>query len=125
MIAWWKLSNINHSNFTIDGVTVIESWLIEDPENDKSRALGFKAFPKGTWFATYKIDNKELWQGIKNGEVKGFSIEGFFIDELVSMHKDIETPTKEDKLYNQIGEILENTDLSDDDKYDKIQGLFK
>jgi hypothetical protein len=47
---------------------------------DKSTALGFDV-PKGTWMVSYKINNKETWQKIKNGELNGFSITGNFIEK--------------------------------------------
>ena len=65
-------------NFEVDGVSVIESWIVEDPENDKSGAYGLSV-PKGTWMVTMKIYDEELWQDyVKTGDVKGFSIEGMF-----------------------------------------------
>jgi hypothetical protein len=63
----------------INGVYIIESWIVEDPNMDKSRALGFSNIPKGTWFVAFRIDNDEIWnEYVKTGKVKGFSIEGIF-----------------------------------------------
>lgn len=59
------------------GVEMVESWIIEDPKRDKAFAHGYN-LPKGTWMAMYKIEDENLWERIKAGEVKGFSIEGFF-----------------------------------------------
>ena len=70
-------SNLEHET-PIDGVTVVESWLIEDSKIDKAVALGFKDLPKGTWMVSYKIDNDEVLAKIKSGEVLGFSVEGMF-----------------------------------------------
>lgn len=78
----WLMENKNHS-FSIHhqnelkDVSVIESWVKED-EADKSTALGFTNIPRGTWFISAKVDDEDLWQAIKNGEVNGFSIEGVF-----------------------------------------------
>lgn len=126
-------SNVQHSPFMFEGVTVIESWVIEDPENDKSNALGFNAFPKGTWMVTYKVDNEALWEKIKLGEVKGFSIEGYFIQDLVEMKAQMEaaeTKEKEEQLlideksYKEIESILADKSLSDEDIYDKVKDLL-
>lgn len=108
-------SNIEHSGISIEGVTVVESWLVEDPKMDKSIALGFSAFPKGSWIATYKVDNKELWSKIKSGEVNGFSIEGYFLPEITKMSVDIDT----------IGNIERTLkrDLSTDEMYDIIKKM--
>lgn len=79
------LKNCNHTHANFDhqdnysnSVFVIESWIVEDPENDKSKALGFKDVIKGTWFMTYKVVNAELWKSIKVNGFTGFSIEGWF-----------------------------------------------
>jgi hypothetical protein len=62
-------------------MTVVESWLIEDSKSDKSQLYGFN-LPKGTWMISMKVDNDEVWQDVKDGKVKGFSIEGYFADKL-------------------------------------------
>ena len=69
-------SNIEHMESIEDKVCLFESWLIEDPKRDKATALGF-GLPKGTWMVSLKVLDKELWyETVKNGEVRGFSIEG-------------------------------------------------
>lgn len=65
----------------IDGMTVVESWLIEDKVHDKSVKYGF-SLPKGTWMISMKVDNDQVWNDVKEGKIKGFSIEGFFADKL-------------------------------------------
>jgi len=78
------LKNGNQSNATLEhakkvsGVTLVESWIVEDKEKDKSAHYGMDV-PLGTWMGTMKIDNEVIWQDyVKTGMVKGFSIEGFF-----------------------------------------------
>jgi len=66
---------------SIDGMTVVESWLIEDKVHDKSVKYGF-SLPQGTWMISMKVDNDKVWNDVKEGKVKGFSIEGFFADKL-------------------------------------------
>jgi hypothetical protein len=60
----------------IEGVTVVESWYKES-DNDKSAFLGMDV-PVGTWVIGSKVDNPEIWASVKEGKVKGFSIEGYF-----------------------------------------------
>jgi hypothetical protein len=36
-----------------------------------------------------KIENDELWTRIKGGELKGLSIEGYFVDKMEKMSKPI------------------------------------
>ncbi len=59
----------------VKGVWMYESWIVG--ENDKSKDLGFN-LPKGTWMVSMKVEDEEIWQGIKSGKYKGFSIEGLF-----------------------------------------------
>ena len=73
-------STFEHS-FELSDMSVVESWLIEDPKNDKASAYGFD-LPKGTWMVSMKVLNDDVWRAVKEGEVKGFSIEGYFADGL-------------------------------------------
>jgi len=66
--------------FSVSGMTVVENW-IKRGEQDTSIALGLSAaLPEGTWFIGMKVDNDEVWNEVKAGKVKGFSIEGMFMD---------------------------------------------
>lgn len=125
-------SNVQHSNDIIEGVTVVESWIIEDPDNDKSNVLGFTDLPKGTWMVSYKVDDEDLWSQIKDGEVKGFSIEGYFITDLIEMSKteetkeiDISEIAADEESYNKIAEIIADKSLNDEQAYDKISEILK
>jgi hypothetical protein len=70
-------SNLEHE-IPVAGCTVVESWITEG-QYDKSQNFGFN-FPEGTWCIGMKIDNDEVWASIKQGDVKGFSLEGFFTE---------------------------------------------
>ena len=71
-------ATIEHTEKKVPDVSVVESWIIADPEKDKSNVYGM-SFPKGTWMAMMKINNDEVWQDyVKTGKVKGFSLEGMF-----------------------------------------------
>lgn len=67
---------VDHEN-KVDGVYLTESWIIEQPTKDKSNLYGF-TLPKGTWFGVYKVENEKVWEDVKAGKYKGFSIEGIF-----------------------------------------------
>jgi hypothetical protein len=73
-------TDVNHDDDVTQNNTLLESWIVEDPKMDKSTALGFNV-PEGTWMASYKINDKETWNQIKNGELNGFSIAGNFIEK--------------------------------------------
>mgnify|MGYP003669028269 CR=1 FL=1 len=87
----------------IDGVSVVESWIVSDPANDKSRAFGLDV-PKGTWMIRAKVDNEEIWQSVKSGDVMGFSIEGYFVDKVQKMQAKpkLSTDSMIRKLYNEL-----------------------
>jgi len=76
-----KLNNatLEHDNQMTTGVSVIESWIVEDPERDKTALYGLNAV-KGAWAVTMKIDNDEVWEDVKAGKYLGLSIEGMFSD---------------------------------------------
>lgn len=77
------LQNTTHQHQTpLTGNYLSELWIIEDPEKDKSKALGFDQLPKGTLMCSYKIEDKQYWDSqVMTGNVKGFSLEGFFIQK--------------------------------------------
>lgn len=73
-----KNLNLFHDpGLSLEGVTIFESFV-----TDKDRGIkpmkGFEDLPDGSWFISAKIDNEQVWQKIKSGEVKGFSVEGIF-----------------------------------------------
>lgn len=80
-------SQLEHKTKIVD-VCIYESWTIEDPNNDKANALGYKDLPKGTLMMSMKIDNKEVWDDyIKTGKVNGFSMDSYFKLELKNIKK--------------------------------------
>jgi len=94
------LKHNNHHKATyqhqdrISGILTVESWIIEDSKLDKSTLYGF-SLPVGTWMVKLKIDNDEIWSKIKDGELKGLSIEGYFTNKFEQMNKIKETTSEE------------------------------
>lgn len=78
MLQGLQSSATIHHEKPIEGVTLIETWLKEHEDYDKSNMYGMKA-PVGTWLGAYKIENSEVWEDVKAGKVKGFSIEANFM----------------------------------------------
>ena len=78
--------NLEHDmDSMVDGIYVAESWLINEPKTDKSNVFGYD-LPKGTWFGLFKIDNDDFWNDyIKQGKVKGVSVEGYFVNKLTKL----------------------------------------
>ena len=59
---------------------------------------GFEDAPDGSWFGSMKVDNDYAWNEVKEGNIKGFSVEGVF--EYAKSQK------KEDRIYEEIKKIL-------------------
>ena len=69
--------------YSLKGLTLVESWIVNDEIYDKSRLYeNTKQVPVGTWMGSIRVDSEEVWQSyVKEGVVKGFSIEGYFADK--------------------------------------------
>lgn len=94
-------SNVNlmHSpDQQVEGVTMFESFI-----TDASRGIlpmkGFEDAPDGSWFGSFKVDNPQVWNDVKEGKFKGFSVEGLFTYKTQM--------SKEQELMNAIKEILQ------------------
>ena len=102
------LKHNNHHKATyqhqdrVSGVLTVESWIIEDTKLDKSTLYGY-SLPVGTWMVKLKISNDEIWSKIKEGELKGLSIEGYFTDKMEQMSE--KAPTTEEIL-SALNEII-------------------
>lgn len=96
-------SNVNlmhDSGQQLNGLTMFESW-ITDSKRGILAMKGFEDVPDGSWFGSFKVDNAEVWKMVKEGKVKGFSVEGLF-----SYRKaDIQQSQVQD-LWSQIQAIL-------------------
>ncbi|ANS03033.1 hypothetical protein [uncultured Mediterranean phage uvDeep-CGR1-KM17-C101] len=96
----------NHQNATlehnenVEGTTIVESWIVENSKQDKSAIYGMD-MPVGTWMVSMKIDNDEIYKKAKDGEIKGFSIEGYFADKY-----DLNTDLEEIETINKLKELL-------------------
>jgi hypothetical protein len=105
------LQNGNQSNSTLehakplDGLTLVESWIVEDKEKDKTALYGLDV-PVGSWVGSVKVNNEKVWQEyILTKKCRGFSIEGFFADKIESP-KNKEKEKISGQVLNQIKNIL-------------------
>jgi hypothetical protein len=106
------LKHNNHHKATyehqdrVSGVLTVESW-IKEGDMDKSKLYGFD-LPNGTWFVKMKINNDELWKKVKDGQLKGLSIEGYFTDKMSKLSE--KTPTDEEILA-ALNEIIKENQI--------------
>lgn len=105
--------NNNQNNSTLEherelkGLTLVESWIVEDEVHDKSRKYGLNV-PIGTWMGAVKVNNDEVWnEYIRTGKVKGFSIEGYFADKMEKTQSKM-SEKKDDEILKEIIDILKN-----------------
>ena len=105
----------DHNGFC-EGCYLAESW-IKTSENDKSVDYGFDC-PIGTWFVAAKIDSIDLWDSIKKGERKGFSIESW-----VDLEEIIENKDKKENDMSKQKTNLETMEVNDG-FWDKLKGII-
>jgi hypothetical protein len=108
------LKHNNHHKATyehqdrVSGVLTTESW-IKEGDQDKSKMYGYD-LPNGTWFVKMRIDNDDLWQKIKDGELKGLSIEGYFVDKMQKMS---ETQPTDQEILEALNEIIRENQIKE------------
>ncbi len=94
----------------VSGLTLVESWIVEDPKMDKTNLYGMD-LPKGTWAGAIKVDNDDICDNfVKTGKVKGFSIEGYFVDRADAKQKETDEDLANEML-NELKQALEGVEL--------------
>jgi hypothetical protein len=102
-IKFAKKKYMNHVNLMHDSeqrvndVTMFESFIV-----DKNRGImpmaEFKEVADGSWFGSFYVENDEVWNEVKKGTYKGFSVEGMF--------DYVEPITAEQNALNEISKLL-------------------
>ena len=109
-------STLEHQ-YELNGLSLVESWLVEDKVHDKSVKYGMD-LPLGTWVGAVKVNNDKIWnEFVKTGKVKGFSIEGYFADKMERPKESIKDElakieeAEAEYLLSQVTAILKNKDV--------------
>jgi len=97
----------HNENQKLEGVDVVENWIVENPLNDKATELGFKV-PAKTWMQGTYISNDDVWAKIKDGTYKGISVEADMNHELTQLNKSemSNTNVKLDAILTKLGEMI-------------------
>ena len=109
--AFFRNNNQNNATLehseVLENMTVFESWIVEDPEFDKSKKYGLEV-PEGTWMVSMKVDDKDVWDNyVKDNKVFGFSIEGKFANVLRKESSDMDFSDQVlDKTLDMIREFV-------------------
>ena len=112
------LKQLNNNNATLEhaedasGISVVESWIVEDVDNDKSKLYGLNA-TEGAWVVVMKVDNDDIWKEVKDGTYLGLSIEGVFSDKEVEASSDVVTQ-------QDIDSVLEDVEMTEQQLVDAI-----
>lgn len=105
--GYQRNSSIEHSN-EIDGVSFVESWIVEDSKKDKSVSFGL-SYPKGSWLVMMKVESDEVWSDyVESGKVRGFSV-----DALVELKEinNLNMSEQSKSLKEQLEDVLINFGL--------------
>lgn len=111
---------LDHEEMAND-ITVTESWLVEDPYKDKANALGINV-PKGTWMVGMKVNQIDVWERIKNGELKGFSVESMIsLEEFSKQNQNNMEMTNEQEmnLFEKFKKWL--TSVPEDEAHEEVE----
>jgi len=76
--GYQKNVNLMHDeNMQLDGLVMFESFIVDSKRGIKPMN-GFEEIKDGSWFGSFYVENPQAWDLIKQGKVKGFSVEGMF-----------------------------------------------
>lgn len=90
----------------VDEVCMVESWLVADSYRDKANALGFNV-PEGTWMIALKVNNVDTWNRIKDGELKGFSVESLVsLEEFNKVQNDSEMDVNDETFWKRLKNVI-------------------
>jgi hypothetical protein len=105
-LGYQQNSTIEHeSKNKIEGVTFVESWIVEDSKIDKSANFGF-SYPKGSWIATMKVDSDEVWENyVKTGKVQGFSVDAMLSLEEVNLNTINMSKEQEKSIWDMLADL--------------------
>ena len=105
-------SKLEHSE-SIEDITFVESWIVENSKVDKSANFGMN-YPKGSWVATMKIDNDEIWNDyVKTGKVQGFSVDAFVDLQEINLKTEIKMNKKQKSILTMLKEIVAGADAQE------------
>ena len=99
--------NLMHDpNKIAKGVYMLDNIII-DNERGKVAPNEFEKVPNGSLWGSAKVDNDEIWEQVKNGTFKGFSVEGMF--------KQLEPVSMDEDLINKLRETIQDFEKSIED----------
>lgn len=98
-------NNMNLGHTSIPAKSFIYQSFIVDSSKGVTAPKGIDV-PDGSWIVGVKVDDGEVWNNIKEGKIKGFSIEGVFDFLEVQMSNEEDYEAELSQLLNQINNII-------------------
>lgn len=96
---------LDHEELAND-ITITESWLVEDPYKDKANALGINV-PQGSWMVGMKVNQIDVWERVKSGELKGFSVESMIsLEDFSKQNKNIMDIETDEMFWDKLKGLL-------------------
>jgi len=95
-------SNVNlmhDGDMIVEGATMFESWIV-NRELGKMPMKGYEDVSDGSWFGSFKVTNDAVWGMVKDGLIKGFSVEGLF------QYKPKKQEMSEEQILQKIQDLL-------------------
>lgn len=105
---------MHNQDIEVPNVSLFEMF-IADKDRGVQHLKGFEHLPNGTLYASFYVENDEVWNAVKDGTFKGFSIEGNFLAKKVELI--------EDEKLNQIKSLL-SENLDDQTMFEKINFIL-
>jgi hypothetical protein len=94
--------NLNHDdNLPVKGAYLLSHFIIDSKLGIKTPD-GFTPAPDGSWFGYVKIEDDAVWDMAKKGDIKGFSVEGYFNDKKVDEAEQNEYEELKNKIINNM-----------------------
>ncbi len=112
-------TNVNHEDNNTPGIFPFESWIVKDPASDKSTLMGLET-QKGDWVMAFKIENDQVWEDCKNGNLDGLSIEAYLGHKQTSINFNKEPM----KIKDMILLFIKQTMSAEADKKELAPGMF-
>ena len=102
-------TNIMHTELTADDTYIIESFQI-DSDRGIVTPKGFTEQVDGSWFVSMKVDSDKVWEEVKGGVYKGFSVEGIFDHVRQEFNNNEQMNNTEKTIFNKIKQLLSGSD---------------
>jgi hypothetical protein len=96
-------TNIQHNPEDEAGSYIMETWIVEN-EEDKANSVYDLGVPVGSWVVKMRVTDPQTWKMVKEGKLRGFSLEGSFLDKA-----DWDQYQKDREVYNKIIKILKSS----------------